>query len=230
MTTQNLTLRTAFPKCASCKKYLSSPPVYVQSTGDSVCEKCSNTAGPPFFRNKLYENIVKNVFFPCEFVSRGCRHMVVFGDTQQHEATCPHKHYYCPIELCVWSGSMDKCIEHFQNGSHGAVRLVGSNFVFNRDGVVFKLIKLGKRVFVLWLIARPQKIIIELINLDCGESVKYKVSIYKPNTRDTAEFRKEGVTRLFVEKLRHIVEFEKKLLDDLLGQPKMYECSLEVFV
>lgn len=211
--------------CVKCKKYLSNPPVYVEISGDTVCEECYKVTGlAPYFRNHIYEDLLKEAFFPCVYAANGCSTRVQFSKTNIHESVCVFKHNRCPVELCCWSGRMMMLHEHFLSSIHGAKTLEKPKFEFTKDSEVFKLFKTKKRSFVMWTSGKSDKIRTELINLDMGDSVKYVFSLYNPNAKDKVELRKEGRTRLFNGTMREVVEFDKKVLCELLGDTEMLEC------
>lgn len=213
-------------RCASCKEYLTNAPVFVQYNGDSVCGSCNILGGKASFRNTLYEDMMKGVLFPCRNASRGCTKQVGFNNTMGHEAACTYKDCYkCPIDTCKWSGKLEMLFSHFFQDGHNAAVLTNQMFIFSKNGQVFKLLQLKQRSFVLWVNAINQKVSIEIINLDFGVSVEYKLSIYKPNASEEGEIRKKGRTRVFNGK-KEAIEFDKKLITEMLGKSEMLECSV----
>lgn len=219
-------------KCASCHNYLRSGPVFIQYTGNSVCSKCNNPCGVASFRNLLYEEIIKTALFPCRYASNGCPARLQSTDTS-HEAVCVFKSCKCPVFKCKWVGSAEEIFTHFfqsvQNG-HCAAVIVDGKFQFNKNGEIYKLIQVKKRNYVIWIHAITQKICIEVINLYKGHSVEYKVSLFKPNARDNGEILKKGRTRLLNDTKQEIIEYDKKLLTDILGRSEMLECSINLLV
>lgn len=216
--------------CAKCEKYLSNPPVFVQSTGDSICGDCYKLLAPvPYFRNYMYEDMVKDTYFPCVYAPNGCPTRVQFGKTELHESVCVYKHNTCPIEQCGWSGRMMMLHEHFLSDIHGAQLLISPKFIFASDSEMFKLFKWKKRSFLMWVNGNTDKIRVELINLDMGDAVKYKVSVYRANAKDVAQLRKGGSTRVFTGKMREVLEFDKNVLRSLLGDNiKQLECNFSL--
>lgn len=230
MSTNTLHLNISKLQCAKCKKYLSNPPVYVEYSGDSVCEMCNEVMGKPYFRNLIYEELVKCSLFPCSYAPNGCPVLVQFSKTYIHESVCTYKHSTCPIELCGWAGRLDLLYNHFLSSNHSAKDLKTSYFILNKDEEMFKLVKVKKRTFVIWVNGTTDKINIEFINLDLGDCVRYTISIYKPNAKEEMELRKEGSTRLFRGKMREVVEYNKKLVCDILGDTDFLECSFQLVV
>lgn len=227
MSSSTVKLKASKLCCAKCEKYLSNPPVFVQSTGDSICEDCYKTLGDvPYYRNYIYEAMVKDAFFPCVYAANGCPTLVQFNKTNLHESICVYKHNSCPIELCGWSGRMMMLHEHVLSNIHGAQLLTCPKFIFGRDSEVFKLFKWKKRTFLMWVDGNTDKIRVELINLDMGDSVKYTFSVYRANAKNVAQLRKGAKTRLFTGKMREVLEFDKKVLCTLLGDDiQKLECS-----
>lgn len=219
-------------KCASCKNHLKTSPVFIQYTGDSVCANCNNAAtNKPSFRNKLYEEIIKTALFPCQYASRGCVTRVTFNNTTQHETVCKFRGCKCPIDKCAWVGPASDLFTHFfesVKGGHAAAVIVGQTFQFHKNGAVFKLMQVKNRNFVVLVNAIAQKICFDVINLfEGGAAVEYKLALFKPNARDEGEIRKKGMTRLLSGgKAQASIEYDKKLITEILGRSEMLECSI----
>lgn len=220
-------------KCASCKNYLKSAPVFIQYTGDTICQTCNNATGKTTFRNKLYEEMIKTVLFPCEYASKGCTTRLLFNNAAQHESVCKFKGCKCPIVKCTWMGKPENLFTHFfesSQGGHSAAVVVGQQFQFYKNGDVFKLMQVKNRNFVILVNARTQKICIEVINLYEGSSTEYKLSLYKPNAKDEGEIRKKGCTRILSASKEQTIEYDKKLITEMLGKSEVLECSIFLIV
>lgn len=216
-------------RCALCKKYLRNPPVFIQHTGDSVCEKCNTAACKPSFRNKLFEEMMKGVLFPCINAPKGCTARVGFNSTHSHESVCPFKGDKCPIAGCKWLGRVTDLYQHFSTDFHGASSIImGQRLLFHKNDAAFLLFKLKNRCFAMWVDARKQKICIEVINLHEGNSVEYCLSLYIPNAKDRGEIRKKAFTRKVYANKGMTIEYDKKVVTDMLGRSEMLECSVSL--
>lgn len=214
-------------KCALCKNYLANAPVFVKYNGDSICGSCNTLDRDPSYRNTLYEDMMKGALFPCRNASRGCTKQVGFNNTIGHETACTYKECYkCPINTCTWTGTAEMLFSHFFQGVHNAIVLDKSQkFIFNKNGQMFVLLQLKQRSFIIWVNSVHQKISIQIVNLDFGPSVEYKLSIYKPNAIENGEIRKKGRTVMLTGK-SETIEYDKKLITEILGKSEWLECSI----
>lgn len=82
-------------RCAICKQYLSSDPIYMRSDGSNICHRCVYSNGVPkdCVRNRAYETIACIVLFPCIYKNWGCPTRLKFGrDLWQHESNCSYSY------------------------------------------------------------------------------------------------------------------------------------------
>lgn len=214
-------------KCALCKEYLRSAPVFVQYSGDTICERCNKISEKISFRNKLYEDMMKAALLPCRFATKGCTKQLQFNHCANHENVCDYKDKFkCPISTCNWVGKIEMLLNHFFQDAHNATVVLSQSFCFPKNGQVFKLLQAKQRNFVIWVNAIHQKITIEVISLDLQNSVDYKLSLYKPNASEDGEIRKKGRTRILDGGKVITMEFDKKLITDMLGRTESLECHV----
>lgn len=108
-------------KCSSCSKYLTVPPITLDSNGGNYCgrEQCvSDGNRRNLYRNTLYEMAAKTFQFPCSH--DGCVRKIRFND--KHEESCEYRRVDCPAnhvsqtKACYWTGYYGKeMMQHFKD-------------------------------------------------------------------------------------------------------------------
>lgn len=116
---QNLFDRDGYEKliCSFCSKYLSVPPIFISVDGKTnKCGRCaeSQTVEGTLVRNETYENLAKNMPFPCS-ESKKCTEVIVWGEVRDHEHNCPFRQIICPNLNCSQMYYLSNILEHFQN-------------------------------------------------------------------------------------------------------------------
>lgn len=103
-------------RCYVCSGYLSSSPIRVLPNGSCICGRClpvdKSTATCRIF---ALEAILNNVVFPCPNRVSGCKALIHFNRTIEHESKCIYYTSRCPINdgHCAWEGSGAEISEHF---------------------------------------------------------------------------------------------------------------------
>lgn len=104
-------------KCSKCKSHLSCAPIITTISGTHVCGRCvkeyKEIQGT---RNTPYEEIAREVIFPCRYHSEGCPQKIEWNKVIPHEECCDFRVYKCPViplGCCDWSGPNAKLLDHF---------------------------------------------------------------------------------------------------------------------
>lgn len=103
--------------CASCKYFLSVPPIYSSNNGDSICGRCIDLKNPQGIRNNLFEILLEVISFPCMNKQYGCLESRTGKTMWSHEISCFHRRVNCPVatsETCDWIGDIETILEHFE--------------------------------------------------------------------------------------------------------------------
>ena len=91
--------------CATCKPRLQN------------CASCRVPLGE--IRNRPLEAIAAAADFelPCKFCDTGCTEVLRSQDRTEHEKTCAHRPYSCPLSAsCAFTGSKEDLLEHLRTG------------------------------------------------------------------------------------------------------------------
>lgn len=101
-------------KCSECKNYLRYLPIMTNKTGESICGKCYENFKQKYtIKNKICEEIVKTLNFPCFNEKNGCKINLLISDLKNHEKNCEYSSKNCPFTgICNWSGPSDKILTH----------------------------------------------------------------------------------------------------------------------
>ena len=84
--------------CSSCKKYLSVFPIKVYHNRTVKCGRCCNAEQDDGGTvSRLYEQIAKQVEFPCVNRFEGCEEVLGPNEMKKHEETCFSDEYQCPL-------------------------------------------------------------------------------------------------------------------------------------
>lgn len=240
MSKTSLTVNIMNLKCALCKNCLNTPPVYTQSTGDSICKKCNTASNKPSFRNYVYERMLKRALFPCKYAHRGCTARLL-ADNMEHNRVCIYQNYKCPVghvsfslgdEQCKWEGKPNDLFAHFKDDTehHYIDEIVKQQFQFQKCSKILKLAQVKKRNFLILIDAVTANICIEVFNLYEGDAVRYRVALYQPKVRQQAELRKEGCTRVLGDDEERIVKYDKFIIAKTLGVLSVLECSIHFYI
>lgn len=228
-------------KCAICKNHLKTAPVFVISNGSSICEKCKSASNKPSFRNHLYEKVVEDALFPCEYAPRGCTAQLKFNNTVEHESVCKFQNCKCPVAdviffsgrgLCSWEGRPIDLPKHFNHDDedHYVDEIANENFQFEKCSKVLKLVQVKKRNFLMLIDALTTNIYIEVFNLYEGDRVKYRFSLYKPEAKHELQLRKEECTRVLREDEKRIIKYDKRIISKLLGRQEAFQVSIYFYI
>lgn len=102
-------------KCSNCKKYLSYPPIKINTKSENVCGRC-NIDGIYCERNEAYEEMVKSLLFPCAYDKEGCKVELKIQDMAEHESLCGYRKCKCfeilPKIKCNWNGYYKDLVSH----------------------------------------------------------------------------------------------------------------------
>lgn len=106
-------------KCAICEEFLSHPPIHYHPESGSVCGRhplfdAEKNTQP--IQEKNYECIAGIMSFPCRYISNGCTEKCTMVEMPEHEASCDHKPYFCPVYPlgdCAWQGYPKELHGHF---------------------------------------------------------------------------------------------------------------------
>lgn len=97
------------------------PPIYICSSGHSLCTSCKSTGRCISIsnctvtnaRNLLVEKIMDLLFYSCE--NNGCDEMHKLKDMNKHEMECQYKIYNCPdYDVCNKRGNIRNLIDHIK--------------------------------------------------------------------------------------------------------------------
>lgn len=84
--------------CSSCKLYISCGPVKIAANGNSICGRCSPlNCDETYIQNILFETSMSKFKFPCSYKTQGCKELLLFGETIEHERVCPYRSFLCPV-------------------------------------------------------------------------------------------------------------------------------------
>ncbi|CAG9857159.1 unnamed protein product [Phyllotreta striolata] len=109
--------------CFVCKKPLSYFPIYNTEAGPS----CGRHGTPKKYRNcsfrcEFYEELAKNVLFPCCYKSNGCLEILLPKNVAKHELQCKFQTFTCPFECPdEWKGFAGEILEHTESKHPGDV-------------------------------------------------------------------------------------------------------------
>lgn len=97
-------------KCSTCGLYLSVSPVTQISTGFN-CGRCASENEQI---NTIFELVVKNRLFPCQYDVKGCEAVLPFGEPiARHEEKCKYEKRFCPLtNVCDWQGTVMTSYQH----------------------------------------------------------------------------------------------------------------------
>lgn len=113
-------------KCSTCSYPLSISPIFYHETLGSICGRCKNIAvssgRDKFHRQIMFEEMMKNIIFPCAFKKEGCLAEIHGKDAYIHEQGCLFrvKSVLCPLfrekffDLCTWIGDHQKLSDHIR--------------------------------------------------------------------------------------------------------------------
>ncbi|XP_060530513.1 uncharacterized protein LOC132704510 [Cylas formicarius] len=121
--------KTMFAKqlvCNICTKPLNIPPIIYNENLGSICGRCgphtSLSGLGAVLRQKIYEELLKNLTFPCVNKSYGCSSILKWNQVEQHEKTCSYRCANCPLsykqffpdKTCTWVGNLKLLQDHFK--------------------------------------------------------------------------------------------------------------------
>lgn len=98
-------------KCATCRNYMSVPPV-IQTPDGYICGRCPTSGGNDV--TSLYKIFAKKCTFPCRFQQNGCKVKMKYGKcVLYHECVCVYRLTSCPVDdKCKWTGAALRGFEH----------------------------------------------------------------------------------------------------------------------
>lgn len=117
-------------KCSQCKNYLSTFPIYMMDSDQSICGRCPVVQCDKLIRDEAYENIAQYIIFPCSYAKNGCEQKLNPLDLKGHEVNCEYRQFECPSKhytKCKWEGSSKELEEHFK-ANHSDLLIVDSRF------------------------------------------------------------------------------------------------------
>ncbi|KAF5288332.1 hypothetical protein FQR65_LT12066 [Abscondita terminalis] len=79
--------------CLECEAYLSCGPIKLLPSGRYLCGRCTFTKYVP---QSLYEKIMENASFPCQYKKKGCNEYLLFNKVDEHETRCTYRSFRCP--------------------------------------------------------------------------------------------------------------------------------------
>lgn len=136
-------------RCAVCRKYLSSSPVFSYDDGRNVCNLCYDkqplsVKEKKHCWNTLYAKAVKYFGFPCKYSDLGCKEIVRFNDTL-HQKYCEYRLFGCPVNKNDgFEGTVKQILSHLTL-DHSSMIIEGNNniiFTITKQLVIHKQTKI----------------------------------------------------------------------------------------
>ncbi|KAF5270182.1 hypothetical protein FQR65_LT05662 [Abscondita terminalis] len=101
-------------RCSACKRYLSCGPIRMKDD-KYICGRCKTKQGE-IHKQSLFENVMAQFKFPCNFDKKGCSQQISFNDVEEHERECIFRKISCPISHCAYRNNSYKLYQHFTTG------------------------------------------------------------------------------------------------------------------
>ncbi|XP_022919586.2 uncharacterized protein [Onthophagus taurus] len=103
-------------RCSTCHNFLCVLPIYSYGGEQNICGRCPIKEEFAPQRAILYETVIKNLEFPCQFEMRGCPEKIIPEAMEAHELICSFRPIYCPqIEKCEFQGAVEEISTHFED-------------------------------------------------------------------------------------------------------------------
>ncbi|XP_050295314.1 uncharacterized protein LOC126735388 [Anthonomus grandis grandis] len=130
--------------CTVCNRYLNVPPIIFNSNIGNICGRCNSVVTTNLegsvLRQHAFEDLIKNLTFPCTNKNYGCDQILKMVEVPDHEKSCRFQCTNCPLfykqlfpnEFCSWNGNSNLLNDHLK--THQEFFLDPPKFEWPKEG------------------------------------------------------------------------------------------------